>query len=84
MEVVITILRLRFSWLFELKIPLKITEYSVMDTSVVMYSLFCPTVINTFPCNSNIIFLHRYACSGFGSSQLGLMQKYFNLSKIIP
>lgn len=51
MEVVITILQLRFSCFFELKIPLKITEYSVKDTSVVPYNLFSPIVINTFPCN---------------------------------
>lgn len=41
MEVVITI-TIKFSWLFELKIPFKITEYSVKDTSVVPHSLFPP------------------------------------------
>lgn len=56
MEIVITILQLRYSWPFELKIPLKRTEYSVKDASVVPYSLFSPVVINTFPYNCNIIF----------------------------
>lgn len=57
MEVVISILQLRFSWLLELKISLKITEYSVKDTSIVPYRFFFPIVISTFPCNCNIVFL---------------------------